>query len=319
VAVETIHFSDPACPWAYSASPALAALRWRFGDQLDWRLVTIGLSESTEAYERFGYTPARAAQGNRRFRRYGMPMATAPRERLAASGRACRAIVATRLHEPALEYDAFRALQFAVFTTTLLLDTDDAIREALRAVPGLDQDAIVAAIEDADVEEAYQRDREETRRAAGSPTEAQGKATDRGGGVVRYTAPSLIFRDNGRTLEAGGFQPLEAYDVVLANLDPTLTRRSTPDSPLAILEALPYAATTQEVARCMADGNDAPDRAATEDALIELTGEGEVRRTPLGDDALWSLAGRADQAVGAATSGAGAAAGDSSKASAISS
>ena len=32
------HFSDPGCPWAYSASPALATLRWRYGAQLDWQL-----------------------------------------------------------------------------------------------------------------------------------------------------------------------------------------------------------------------------------------------------------------------------------------
>ena len=33
--VEVTHFSDPGCPWAYSASPALAVLRWRYGDR--WR------------------------------------------------------------------------------------------------------------------------------------------------------------------------------------------------------------------------------------------------------------------------------------------
>jgi len=34
----TMH-SDAACPWAYSASPALRVLEWRYGDQLAWRLV----------------------------------------------------------------------------------------------------------------------------------------------------------------------------------------------------------------------------------------------------------------------------------------
>ena len=32
------------------------SLRWRFGDQIEWRLVLIGLSESAEAYEARGYT-----------------------------------------------------------------------------------------------------------------------------------------------------------------------------------------------------------------------------------------------------------------------
>jgi protein-disulfide isomerase-like protein with CxxC motif len=42
--IDVIEFTDPGCPWAYSASPALAALQWRYGDQLEWRIVTIGLT-----------------------------------------------------------------------------------------------------------------------------------------------------------------------------------------------------------------------------------------------------------------------------------
>ena len=40
----------------------------------------------------------------------------------------------------------------------------------------------------------------------------------------------------------------------------------------------------------MAHNNQLPDRIAAEAALIELLGDGAVRRTPLGDDALWQLA-----------------------------
>jgi hypothetical protein len=40
----------------------------------------------------------------------------------------------------------------------------------------------------------------------------------------------------------------------------------------------------------MTGGNDAPDRAATEAALIELVGAGRARREPVGDDALWKPA-----------------------------
>jgi predicted DsbA family dithiol-disulfide isomerase len=32
-------FSDAACPWAYSVSPSLRVLEWRYGEQLAWRLV----------------------------------------------------------------------------------------------------------------------------------------------------------------------------------------------------------------------------------------------------------------------------------------
>lgn len=68
-AVTAIHVTDPACPWAYSARPAHARLAWRFGDQLGWRLVLIGLSESAAAYEARGYTPALVAAGQRVFQR----------------------------------------------------------------------------------------------------------------------------------------------------------------------------------------------------------------------------------------------------------
>ena len=78
---------------------------------------------------------------------------------------------------------------------------------------------------------AYEHDKAETRTAAGSPTELQGKAGN-SDGAVRYTAPSIIFEAaDGRRLEAGGFQPVEAYDVVIANLDPTLERRTPPEDP----------------------------------------------------------------------------------------
>jgi protein-disulfide isomerase-like protein with CxxC motif len=95
--VDVTHFTDPGCPWAYSASPAHAVLRWRYGDQLQWRLVTIGLTEQADQYVRRGYTPAGSARGYLRFRHRGMPFATQPRARVAATGLACRAIVATRL------------------------------------------------------------------------------------------------------------------------------------------------------------------------------------------------------------------------------
>ena len=37
----------------------------------------------------------------------------------------------------------------------------------------------------------------------------------------------------------------------------------------------------------MAQNNVAPDRDAAERAMVELLAAGQVRRTPLGDDALW--------------------------------
>src|SRR3954469_1602017 len=150
-AIKATLYSDPGCPWAYSESPALAVLQWRYPEGLDWRLVTIGLAESAQQYEERGYSPAMMARGYARFRRYGMPFATDPRPRLAGTSRACRAIVATRMRQPGLTVPVYRALQFGWFTTTLVLDQDEDIAAALRTVPGLDVKAIVAAIDDPEV------------------------------------------------------------------------------------------------------------------------------------------------------------------------
>jgi predicted DsbA family dithiol-disulfide isomerase len=289
--ITVTHFTDPGCPFAYSASPALAVLHWRYGDQLDWKLVTIGLAEDPQRYIDAGYTPTRMTLGNQRgFRRYGMPLLMEPRARVAATSRACRAIVATRLLFPGREDEVLRALQFGWFTTTLLLDEDADIATALARVEDLDAAAVVKAIDEQATIAAYEDDKQQTRSAEGGPTHFQGKArqTD---GPVRYSAPSLVFHDaGGQRLEAGGFQTIEAYDVLIANLDPTLEREAPPEDALQALTRFRGGLVTQEVAAIMAQNNTLPDRAAAEGALIELAGTGAVRREALADDALWHLA-----------------------------
>jgi 2-hydroxychromene-2-carboxylate isomerase len=282
-------YSDPACPWAYSANPALRVIEWRYGEQLDWRLVLIGLIEDASQYEARGYTPERAALGQLRFRRFGMPFSPSPKARISATARACRAVVAARILDPGSEWRVFRALALANFTTPLLLDEDTQLADALDAVPGLRGREIVAMLDAPEVSEAYGRDRAESRTAAGSPTELQGK-TAASDGPVRYTAPSVVFERDGRRLEAGGFQPVEAYDVLVANLDPTLSREPVPPSPAPLLQRFGDGLTTQEVTALLTEGNDAPDRPAAEAALIELVASGDAVRRPLGDDALWQAA-----------------------------
>ena len=286
--IEITFISDPGCPWGYSASPSLAALEWRYGPRLSWRLVTIGLAEDASMYESRGYDPIMMGQRMEMYRQFGMPFTVGPRARLTGTGRACRAIQAVRLMSPGDEITAFRALQFGWFTTRMLMDEDPNIAAALERVPGLDVAAVMAMLDDPAVEAAYQADRAEARTAAGSPTEFQGKAADTDG-AVRYTAPSLIFRAGDRTLEAGGFQPMEAYDVIVANLDPSGTRRGVPDDlPEEVLRAFPLGLTTQEVAEVMRTDIEEPlNRRAAAQSLIRAVGRGTVVAEPLGDDGLW--------------------------------
>ncbi|MHB8692715.1 MAG: hypothetical protein ACYDHH_15875 [Solirubrobacteraceae bacterium] len=271
-------------------------IEWRYGAQLNWRLVLVGLSEDTSRYAAHGYTPGRMAQGHIQFRdRYGMPFSSTPKPGLSASSRACRAVIAARRQWPGSEWRVFKALQLANFNLGLLFDDDDQLREVLDAVPGIDGELVISLIDSPEVLADYAEDKALTRTAAGSPTELQGKAGN-SDGVVRYTAPSLLFETAaGRRLEAGGFQPVEAYDVLVANLDPTLERTAPPEDPEPLLEHFDFGLTTQEVAALMTAGNDAPDRAGAEQALIALVTEGRAERRSLGSDALWALPGRGFQ------------------------
>ena len=292
-AITATHFTDPACPWAYSFRPAHARLRWRFGDQIDWKLVLIGLSESGDAYERRGYTPDRLLDTQQRFsRRFGMPYSFERKPRMAGTSRACRAIVAARELDPALGDAALRALQLLQFTTPRVLDDDDDLRATLATVPGLDADAIVARIDDPEIVALYEADRARARSAEGSPTHAQNRFST-SDGPVRYTAPSVIFEhEDGGHYEVGGFQPFEAYDTALANLDPRLERRPAPEDVLEALAEFPEGLTTAETASVMrpTDLVDA-DIEATAAALAEREAAGAVVRDPAGVDAIWRTAG----------------------------
>jgi 2-hydroxychromene-2-carboxylate isomerase len=286
VPLQVTHFSDPGCPWAWSASPAIAALRWRYGQQLDWRLVMIGLTENGAVYEKRGYTPGSQARGYRRFRHRGMPFATEPRERIHGTWPMCRVVVAARRLAPEQEFAVFRALQFAQFTSTRFLEDPQDLRDAIAWVPGIDADAIIAAASDPETEHLFEQDRDEARTAEGGPTEFQGKSANTDG-RVRFTAPSLKFSNGTTTLEAGGFQSFEAYDVCIANLDTSLTRRAPAEDAAEVLPAFPEGLTTAEVAQIMAEDKYAWDLDAAEDALIALTADGRAKRQSFGHDALW--------------------------------
>jgi hypothetical protein len=219
-----------------------------------------------------------------------MPFAFTPKAELSATSPGCRAIVATRLDAPEHELAAFRALQFAQFTTTGRLEEPAMLRGALGTVAGLDAEAIVARIDDPDVVAAYEADRARARTAAGSPTEFQGRHANTDG-AVRYTAPSLVFEGpDGRRLEAGGFQPIEAYDVVVANLDRSLQRREPAIDPVDVLAAFAFPLASAEVAAAMTAHLGVPDLLAAETALIAAVGEGRVVRADAGNSSLWSLA-----------------------------
>lgn len=291
--VEATLYTDPGCPWAYSALPALRVLEWRFRDQLSWRLVLIGLrEEASEAALRAFDPDASLARWHTFGERYGMPFATQPKPRQSGTGRGCRAVVAAGMDAPGSEWQVYRALQLAYFTTDLLLDDAESIARALARMPAAVD--LAGRLDDADVVAEYERQRSETRSAQGTPAHAQDKTTS-SDGRIRYTAPSVLLRRGDEVAYAGGWQPLLGYDTLLANFAPELERTPPPDSPEPLLEFFPYGLTTAEVALLLARGSDPwPDRVGTRELLEALVAAGAARRTDVGTDAVWT---RADAAA----------------------
>jgi len=281
-------YTDPSCPFGYSASPALRTIEWRYRDQIDWQLVMIGLSGPEPPSH--GMSTATIAGYWIDLRdRHGMPFAAEPKLRDNTSYRACQAIVAARLIQPGSEWRVLRALQLLQFNSPLLLDDEEQLRAALSSVEGLDADRIIDSLDSDEVQDAYRRDYAETRTAEGGSTHLQGKHADSPQGP-RYTAPSIIFEAGLLRLEVGGFQPVEAYDIAIANLDPTLRRTDPAESPMDALVLYPSGLTTQEIAAIMAQNNQPADREAAEHDLVDLLADGRVKRIAMGNDALWLAA-----------------------------
>jgi 2-hydroxychromene-2-carboxylate isomerase len=281
-------FNDAACPWGYSANPAFRVLEWRYGDQIEWRLVVIGLRDEVSEQMRQQFDPAAVSRLVVFRDRYGMPFSLQPKARAASTGRGCRAVVAARLLAPGSEFRVMRALQLANFTTTLLLDDDEQIRSVLAGLRGIDADAIIDRLDDPKVVAAYERDKAEARNAQGTAIEAQGKASTTEPGVVRYTAPSIVFERDEQRLVAGGWQPTLAYDLCIANLDPTIKRTPPPETPAPLLEHFPDGLTTAETAELLAEGPDyIPDLDAAEQAMVKLVADGVAARGSLGNHPIW--------------------------------
>ncbi len=216
-----------------------------------------------------------------------MPFRFEARSRNLGTGLPCRAVKAAELQDDDLAEALLRALRFGYFATPLMMDTEDAIRTQAETVTGLDVDRLMTDLKSDEVEQAYQADRAETRNAGvtGRPMILQDKHADTDG-ADRYTAPSVLLERDGRRLVAGGWQSFAVYDAMVANLEPELERRETPE-PGDLLPHFPHGLTTQEVAVVCTANLRETDREGTLRKLVGLGFEGKARRVDIGDDALW--------------------------------
>lgn len=119
MSIDVTLFTDPACPFAFSAEVVRRRLRWHYGDRLRWTPRMIVLTREPGEAEKL------AEGGGGLQKRYGMPIAPGPYERPASSEPACRAVVAARQHtgeEPAERL--LRRLRVLVMQHGLVDDPD---------------------------------------------------------------------------------------------------------------------------------------------------------------------------------------------------
>jgi predicted DsbA family dithiol-disulfide isomerase len=274
-------YTDPGCPWAYSAEPFRRRLSWLYGERLEWRLCMVGLAESPEEYLDRGFTPQRQSGAFAMIaREHGMPIDTSVRPRVAATVPACRAVVAARLHAPDRERRLLRRLRVRHFSGQLL-DDPQTIADAARDA-GIDPAELDRWTAAEDVEVALREDMTAARHPIAAARVLDEKLANWSGGR-RYTCPSyeIVRVSDGVKIAVPGFQPFAAYDVVTANLVPDVDRRPPPDSVEDVLRWTGTPLATKEVAVvCGIDFADARER------LGRVAEEQHV-----GADGFWSLNG----------------------------
>ena len=276
--IEISLFTDPGCPWAFSAEPFRRKIEWLYGDHAAWELVMVGLSEDPAEYEAKGLTTAMMAAGAKQIAAaHGMPIDTNERERLSATLPACRAVVAARLNSPGHEQTLMRAIQVRGFAGELI--DEPATIAAAAADAEIDAHDLEQWSAQAETLAALATDMHRARHPLPAALVLDARLADWEGGR-RYTCPSYeISVDGGERIAIPGFQPWPAYDVALANLAPDAPRREDPENVSEILDWAAEPLATREVAVVMGVDHD-----EAETLLAEV-----AQREDVGPDAYWTL------------------------------
>ena len=279
-AVCITEFTDPGCPWAYSAEPIRARLRWLYGESIDFDARMVVLSDSPQDYVDKGFTPDKMAASFKQIARdHGMPFDTSERPRMAATRPACRAVVAARVHSDRAWF-LLRALRVRHFGGQLLDEPDTIAGAASDA--GLDPAELASWSADEAVDHALREDMALAREPLPAARVLDAKLANWSGGR-RYTCPSyeITRRDDGVRIAVPGFQPFAAYDVVTANLVPDMPRREPPTDVRDVLDWALVPIATKEVAAIM--------DVELLEAREQLVRSG-AQEHPVGTDAFWTTA-----------------------------
>ena len=283
-------YNDAGCPWGYSANPAFRVLEWRYGAQLEWRLVLIGLTNVAQEYVDRGYTPLRSAEG---YARTLPPVRHAPRAEPAGADRRDRSLLSS--------------------------DRGGALTGAGAGVGGI-PGAAVRVLHDHAAPRRGREPRDSAERRGGDRRRSGDRRDRHTGGRGRLPArpgrgtqrrrlahPAAaqardhrrprsvhgsVARVRARRPAPRGRRLADDRGVRRGRREPDPGRRA-PRSAGRLARALdrvPGGLATQEVAQLLTRGNDAPDRVEAEASMLRLVADGTATRTPLGDDALWTRA-----------------------------
>lgn len=279
--VHVTHYTDPNCPFAYSAEPQRRRLQWRYGAQLSWTTRMVGLADRRETYEEKGMTPEKLAHGYARLaEQYGMPFDTEPRSAVPATLPACLEVVAVREHAgEALAQRLLRELRLQQMAYGNVLDELHTLREASHAA-GIDSAQLDEWAKDPRTDVALREDYRVAR--APHPIAVSQLAHKLGSweGGQRYSTPTYVLGDDeGNVAVAAGFVPADVYDHVFANFAPELEVADAAGSAAQVLEwAAGEPLATAEIAAVMG--------ASLDEARSSLAQAGATEQ-PIGTDALW--------------------------------
>jgi putative protein-disulfide isomerase len=269
MSVSARYYTDPACPWSWSAEPAVRKLMVEFGDNVSWTYVMGGLArdythttKSPGGIERLLLHWLDVAEQG------GMPID--PRlwrdAAISSSYPACMAVKAAAEQAPDGGYRYLRGVREGLMCLRRKLDTTEALVEEARRA-GLDVERFRIDLGSHAIVEAFGNDLEETR--GGAPE-----------GRERIPFPSVVFD--------GGVAAYEftSYDELRGAAEAAGAARTGDPAP-GVLEALNRfgtMATAEVAAVCELPGP----RAAAE--LWRLASEWQVRPVRVVTGELWELA-----------------------------